>query len=301
MHDTEFNREQTVKFLVWTFAIAYILQIAAAYLYNNVNIFAGQALVMLVMLVPALGVLLSGAGLKDMGWKPQIRKNIKWILTAWFTPAILTIAGAALYFMVFPGHFDLSGGFIVQSAGPQALEQMEAQGLTYPLYVLVSLAGIVTYAPLINMFPALGEEIGWRGFLYPQLQARFGRKKGWILGGIIWGAWHWPLIWLIGYEYGFGYVGFPVLGMLLFCLFTVALGIWCDRLYERSGSIWLPALLHGAINAAAGLPLTVCLPDTGSFRLLGPAPNGLIAGLPMLILAAVCLLREVRQSPQEKA
>ena len=75
------------------------------------------------------------------------------------------------------------------------------------------------------MIAALGEEIGWRGFLYPQLEAGVGRRKGWILGGIIWGAWHWPLIWLIGYEYGaaagnsVGYAGFPVTGMLLFLLF----------------------------------------------------------------------------------
>ena len=297
MRDMEFNREQTVKYLVWTFGAAYILQIAAAYLYNNVNIMAGQALVMLVMFVPALGVLLSGAGLKDMGWKPQIRKNIKWIVTAWFTPVILTIAGSALYFLFFPGHFDLSGQYIVQSAGPQVLEQMEAQGITYPLYVLISLAGIVTYAPLINMFPALGEEIGWRGFLYPQLQARFGRKKGWILGGIIWGAWHWPLIWLIGYEYGAaaantaGYAGFPVSGMLLFCVIAAGLGILHGWLYEKSGCIWVPSLFHGAVNAAASLPLAVCLTNTGTARLLGPAPMGILAAVPFLAAAAVLLVR----------
>ena len=156
----------------------------------------------------------------------------------------------------------------------------------------------VTYAPLLNGIVALGEELGWRGFLYPRLKTRFRYGKGTVLGGIIWGAWHWPLICLIGYEYGVaagnnaGYFGYPVSGMLLFCVFTVAGGILCDRLYEKSGSIWLPSVFHGALNAVATLPLAVCLTDTGSARLLGPVPNGLLAGLPLIIIAAVFFIRK---------
>ncbi|MBO4367338.1 MAG: CPBP family intramembrane metalloprotease, partial [Clostridia bacterium] len=143
--------------------------------------------------------------------------------------------------------------------------------------------------------------IGWRGFLYPQLKARFGRRKGWLLGGAIWGAWHWPLIWLIGYEYGkaagnsAGYALFPLSGMLLFCVITAGWGILHDRLYEKTCTIWVPALFHGAVNAAAALPLAVCLTDTGSARLLGPAPMGILAGLPFLAAAAVILWRTKKQ------
>ncbi|MBR5382502.1 MAG: CPBP family intramembrane metalloprotease, partial [Clostridia bacterium] len=130
-----------------------------------------------------------------------------------------------------------------------------------------------------------------------QLKAGFGRRKGWLLAGVIWGAWHWPLIWLIGYEYGAavansaGYVGFPVTGMLLFCVVTVVWGILHDWLYEKTGSIWVPSVFHGAINTAAALPLLVCLTDTGSARLLGPQAMGIIAVLPFLIAAAALLFR----------
>ena len=297
MRNMEFNKSRMTKYLVWTFVLAYIIQIGAAYVYNSVNRTIGQLVIGAMMFVPTLGVLLSGAGLKGMGWKPLIRKNIKTILIAWFAPLVLTVAGAALYFLIFPGHFDMSGEYVAASVGSEALEQMEAQGISYPVYALIGVIGGITYAPIINMFLGLGEEIGWRGFLYPQLKTRFGRRKGWLLGGAIWGAWHWPLIWLIGYEYGAaagnraGYVGFPVVGMLLFCIITVGWGILHDWLYERSGSIWVPALFHGAINAAASLPLTVCLTDTGSARLLGPVPVGIVAGLPFLAAAAVLFLR----------
>ena len=296
MRKAEFNKARIVKYLVWTFALAYIVQFGAAKIYRT-DRSIGQLILAAMMFVPTLGVLLSGGKLNSMGWKPQIRKNIRTILIAWFAPVVLTALGAALYFLVFPKHFDLSGGYVLAIGGEEALNQMKAQGIPYSIYTLIGVISSITYAPLINMFVALGEEIGWRGFLYPQLKAGFGRKKGWLLGGIIWGAWHWPLIWLIGYEYGaaagnsIGYEGFPVTGMLLFCINAVGLGILHDRLYEKSGSIWVPSLFHGAFNAAATIPLTVCLPNTGSVRLLGPAPNGVISGLPILIFAAVLFLR----------
>ena len=297
MCDVEFNRTQVVKYLAWTFGLAYAIQVGVWALFSSGNAIAGQLVMAAMMLVPTLGVVLSGAGLAGLGWKPQIKKNVKTILIAWFGPAVLTAIGAALYFLVFPKHFDLSGSYMVASGGEEAIEIMEAQGIGYTMYVLISVIACVTYAPLINTFVGLGEEIGWRGFLYPQLKARFGRTRGLVLGGIIWGAWHWPLIGLIGYEYGAaagnaaGYVGYPVLGMLVFCVFTVALGIFCDWVYEQSESIWLPALLHGAINAAATMPAMLCVIDTGSFRLLGPAPNGLLAGVPFLVVAALLVAR----------
>ena len=300
MRETEFNKTQVVKYLAWTFGLAYAIQFGAAYLYINVSMMVGQLVVAAMMFVPTLSVVLSGAKLKGMGWRPQIKKNIRTILTAWFGPAVLTAAGAALYFLLFPGHFDLGGEYVKVSAGAEAFKQMEAAGISYPMYVLITAAGAVTYGPLINTFVALGEEIGWRGFLYPQLKTKFGKQKAWILGGIIWGAWHWPLIWLIGYEYGAaagnqaGYFGFPIVGMLLFCVITVGLGILHDWLYEKSGSIWVPAILHGAFNAAATIPLTMCMVNTGSARLLGPAPVGVLAGSPLLIIAAVLLTKAGR-------
>ena len=297
MRNAAYNKGQVIKYLAWTLGLAWAVQFAAAPLYRTHRIL-GQLVIAAMMFVPALGVWLAGGKFSGMGWKPQFKKNLRSILIAWFAPLLLTALGAALYFLIFPGHFDLTGAYLKASGGAEALKQMEAQGLSYPLYVLVGVLGGLTYAPLINAFLALGEEIGWRGFLYPQLKARFGLRHGRLLGGAIWGAWHWPLIWLIGYEYGAatgnaaGYFGFPVVGMLLFCVITVGWGILHDWLYERTGSIWVPSLFHGAINAAVTLPLSMCLTDTGTARLLGPAPMGLIAGLPFLIAAAAVFLHE---------
>ena len=185
------------------------------------------------------------------------------------------------------------------------MRQMEAQGVSYPMYVLVTLISSITIAPLINTVVALGEELGWRGFLYPQLKERFGKQKGWVLGGIIWGAWHWPLIALIGYEYGaaagnpVGYAGFPVSGMIMFAIITISWGILHDWLYEKSECIWVPSLFHGAVNAIASLPLVLCRINTGTIRLLGPAPVGILSGLPFLLIALMLYRRAGKESGSE--
>ena len=296
MRNTEFNRKQVTRYLLVTFGFAYLIQFLAAPLYRS-NRSAAQLVLAAMMFVPALGVLLCGANLKGMGWKPRIRKNVRPILFAWFAPFLLTVIGAVLYFLVLPQHVDLSGGYLSALGGAEALAQLKEQGISYPMYVLISAVSSITYAPLLNMIAALGEELGWRGFLYPQLKDRFGRTKGWLLGGVIWGAWHWPLIALVGYEYGAaagnsaGYIGAPVTGMLMFSFITAGLGVLHAWVYEKSECIWLPSLLHGAFNAAAALPLALCLTNTGTYRLLGPAPNGLLSGLPFLI-AAVLILRK---------
>ncbi|MCH5194885.1 MAG: CPBP family intramembrane metalloprotease [Oscillospiraceae bacterium] len=296
MNDSVFNKKKTIKYLIWTFLVAWVMQVIIGILYKNGLAAVGQLLLSVTMFAPLLGVLLSGQKLSGMGWKPRLRGKIKFLLAAWLLPAFLTAIGAALYFVVFPGHFDMSGEYIAANIGTEALEQLEAQGLTYPMYVLISVIACITYAPLVNMITAVGEEAGWRGFLYPQLKARFGRKKGWLIGGIIWGIWHWPVMWLIGYEYGTDYVGFPIVGMLLFCVITIVLGILCDWLYEKTGCIWIPSVFHGAFNAAAAIPMAICITGTGSAILLGPAPIGVLAGSPIIIFAIILLLKgEKRQ------
>jgi len=98
MKNTEFNRSQVVKYLVWTFGLAYIIQVGVGVLYKSGNAMIGQLIMAGMMFVPTLGVLLSGSKLSGVGWKLHIKKNIKPLLIAWFAPAILTTIGALLYF-----------------------------------------------------------------------------------------------------------------------------------------------------------------------------------------------------------
>lgn len=80
---------RVVKFLGWTFALAFISK------KNPVT----QIIMVVIMFVPTLGVILSGVKFSSIQWKPRFRKNAKLILLSWFLPSILTALGALLYLM----------------------------------------------------------------------------------------------------------------------------------------------------------------------------------------------------------
>lgn len=287
------TKKQLFVFLAVCFGAAWGMQALAAAAYGKGSLAVYQLVVMLMMYVPFLAVLLSGGRLKGMGWKPRLRGRLRFLAGAWLLPAVFAIIGAALYFALFPQTFDRTGAYLAAMAGENAVASLEAQGLTLLTYQIVTVIGAVTYAPVLNMFLALGEETGWRGYLYPWLKTRFGKTGGRLLGGVIWGIWHWPLMLLTGYEYGVEYPGWPVLGPLCFCVFTVSAGIFLDVLYEKTECIWIPSLAHGAINAAT-FALLFFNPAYGEYMLFGPVPNGLVSGLPLLLTAAVISVRQHR-------
>ena len=263
-----------------------------------------QIVIAAAMFTPLLGVLLAHGGLSEektgVRWKPVVVGHGRWYLLAWFAPAAVSIVCAALYFLLFPSRFD--GSMPVLQAQLDAAAEAAGQEvpLAAPVLAVIQLLQAVSYAPFLNAVLAVGEETGWRGYMTPYLARRFGRRTGLVLAGCLWAVWHWPLILCAGYEYGTGYPGAPFTGMLLMCVATTALGILLSFLYEKAGSIWAPALAHGAINAAAGVGALFLRADTTSL-FLGPTPFGLVAGIPLFALAAWVLLRRQPEPEPEEA
>lgn len=281
-----------VKYIIGSFGIAWVLQVVASMMAWKGNQIAFSMILAVSMYAPFVGTLLAGIPLRGMGWKPKFKGNFLAIVAAWIGPIVLTVLGAVLYFVVFPERLDFTGKYLVASVGETAMQQLEAAGITPELYLVIALIQCITYAPFVNMFAALGEEVGWRGAMQPMLNDRFGKRTGRILGGIIWGAWHWPVIALAGYEYGTNYWGYPMFGMLLFCLFTIAAGTLEDALYEKSKCIWIPSLMHGSINAIATVPMMVGGSEYMDQMILGPAPVGIISMIPMLMVAIWVLVKK---------
>ncbi len=281
-----------LRYLLGAFGLAWPLQVLASYFAIQGSRPLFQGLTLLCMLAPLAAALLAKLPLREMGWGLNMRGKGKWFFAAWLGPALLGTAGAALYYLLFPARLDTSGAYLSAQYGEELYAQLTAQGLSPATLTAVAFAQALSYAPFLNAIPALGEEIGWRGALYPMLKERFGPAKGRLLGGVIWGVWHWPLMLLAGYEYGFGYWGAPVLGLLLFCLFTVGCGTLLDLVYEKTGSIWIPALGHGAVNAFAGVPILLLNPAYADRLTVGPLMIGVIGGAPMLLLALFVLLKK---------
>ena len=215
-------------------------------------------------------------------------------------PAAVTALGAVLYFALLPQSFDPNMGYMETVYIAQFGEEVyRAQGGAelLRLSMVSQIAMALTVAPFMNLLFALGEEVGWRGWLYPRLISRLGVTRGVLAGGVIWGLWHLPVT-VNGHNYGVGYPGWPVAGVLAMCLFCFSAGVCLCWLTVRSGSIWPAALAHGAINAV-GAAGQFFLPAEGANLLFGPAPAGVLAGLPLLALALLALrhLRKLEHTP----
>ena len=289
-------------YFLFAFGMAWLLQVyASLLLLRDGNAAAYQLLLAVSMFCPLVSVLLVQKFWlhqpTGISWRPRLKGNGRYLLAAWFGPAVFTVLAAVLYFAVFPSRLDFSGSWLVAAYGGE----MDAQTLRSQLgvstlsYLLQNGLFAVLLAPAINMFPALGEEVGWRGYMMPRLKEQFGLLNGRLLGGVVWGVWHWPLMLLVGYEYGTNYLGAPLLGLVVWCVVCFALNTLLDILYEKTESIWVPAIAHGAFNAIAALPQVLVTPADAYYNVLGPMPIGLIAALPMLAAAVWLTLREMKQ------
>ena len=287
-------------YFLLAFGLAWLCQVyASLLLIRDGNAALYRLLLTVSMFCPLLAVLLVQKVFQrqptGIGWKVQGKR--RYWLAAWFGPAVFTVLAAVLYFAVFPHRLDLSGSWLATAYGGE----MDAQTLRRELgvsnlsYMLETGLFAVTLAPVINMFAALGEEAGWRGYMMPHLKEQLGLLNGRLLGGVIWGVWHWPIMLLTGYEYGTNYLGAPVLGLVVWCVVCFALNTLLDWLYEKTGCIWVSAIAHGAFNAVAALFVVLTSPADAYYNVLGPMPIGLIGMLPMLALAVWLTLRQMKQ------
>ena len=284
-------------YFLFAFGLAWLLQVyASLLLIRDGNATAYQALLAVSMFCPLAATLLVKKVFlhqpTGIGWKVQGKR--RYWLAAWFGPAVFTVLAAVLYFAVFPSRLDLSGSWLVTAYGGEmdAATLRSQLGVSSASYILETGLVAITLAPAINMFFALGEEAGWRGYMMPRLKERFGLLNGRLLGGVIWGVWHWPLMLLVGYEYGTNYLGAPVLGLFVWCVVCFALNTLLDWLYEKTGCIWVPSIAHGAFNAVASLFVVLTNPADTYYNVLGPMPIGLIGMLPMLAAAVWLTLRK---------
>ncbi len=155
-------------------------------------------------------------------------------------------------------------------------------GLSPNIFLILAALQSVLLAPILAIVIAFGEEYGWRGYLQSEL-FKLGRVRGVLLLGVIWGAWHWPLI-LMGYNYP----DHPLLGMLLMALYTTGLAVVLGYAVLRSGSVLLSAYLHALNNQVVAFIVAMGFKpfDTAFSFDIG------IFGIATLALVAMLVLRD---------
>ena len=136
------------------------------------------------------------------------------------------------------------------------------------------------------------EEIGWTGFAYPQMRARFGWLPAALLLGVLWGLWHLPVVDSLGAASPHGSY-WPEF-FAAFIAVLIAIRVLIAWTYEHTGSLRMAQLLHAS---STGFLVILSAPR------VTPAQEALwyiiYAGLLWAIVITVISLQRKLSSPIE--
>jgi len=168
------RRYPLATFFVVVYALTWLVWVPRAL--GEVPFLLGRAWtwVPAVAAVVVAGLVLGRPALRDLGSRlVRWRVGWRWYAVVLLGPAVFSVAVAAIY-------SALGGSWAV--AVPPAL--VDTPILLLPLFLLI-------YA----FTDGIGEELAWRGFALPRLLARYAPVVASLILGVIWAAWHLPLLW----------------------------------------------------------------------------------------------------------
>ena len=144
-----------------------------------------------------------------------------------------------LALLLFPALFLVAWGLTTMTGGRGA----DAGGTT-------ARAIAIAFSFNLILGGALGEEVGWRGFLLPQLLKRSSPLAASLLLGLVWALWHLP----IDLASGFAVQG--PLAIFARIFWTLPVSVIFTWLYLRSrGSLLVALFLHTSLNVLPDLGL----------------------------------------------
>ena len=133
---------------------------------------------------------------------------------------------------------------------------------------IVTLVGFVLLTASVGLIPklsrALGEEIGWRGFLVPELSKVVHFPMVGLVSGLMWAVYHYPVLLFADYNAG----GPAWYSLVCFTLMVVADSYILAWLTLRSNSLWPAAILHASHNLFVQSIFTPLTSDTGPTKFI---------------------------------
>jgi membrane protease YdiL (CAAX protease family) len=244
------------------------------------NLGMGRGLVVhTLMWCPTLAALstcyLSGITISSLGfcW-PRMR----YIGLGYGLPILYALLAYVPYWLSVRGGFDLPH-FAASSAS--AFELHTTTGA-----LLLNIALMLGYGVISSTTSGLGEEIGWRGFLFPSLFRLTSPMSAILISGIIWALWHYPGI--LGANYNSG--GPAWVALVCFTWMVISGAAIFGWLRIKSGSVWPAAIAHGSHNLFIQ---AICDPLTRQNKTsaVWTTEFGILLAVTTTIVALVCWLK----------
>jgi membrane protease YdiL (CAAX protease family) len=123
-----------------------------------------------------------------------------------------------------------------------------------PLAMIGGLPTMLVLTVYMLIQVGIGEEIGWRGYALPKLQAAYSAFISSVILGVIWTLWHLPVF----FNPSTGYSITPFWVFLVFLLPVSILITWIFN--STGGSVLMVMILHAVLNAS-GTPLWRAIPE----------------------------------------
>jgi uncharacterized protein len=182
-----------------------------------------------------LTYVLLGLNLGDLGWRWG---ETRYMAAAYLIPLFYCAIAYGGVWISGLGHF-YNREFVAGLVTTYGLGKL-SPALLIGMQVFFSMTGALVLA----VGRALGEEIGWRGLLAPQLSKRFNFTTTALICGCIHGVWHFPV--LLFSNYNEGTPSWYALSCFMVAIIAFSFIITWLRL--KSGSVWAAALLHASHN-----------------------------------------------------
>jgi uncharacterized protein len=169
-------------------------------------------------------------GKRRAGRHPLLARSF---LVAWISPLFV---GLVAY-----GAAWLTG---LETFAPRSLEALGLAHTPGLVRLAVSIGVMLTLGTVMSAATALGEELGWRGYMLTRL-VDAGVPRPVLVSAAIWGAWHLPLI--VSGQYAAG--PRPLLSAACFFVGILGGGLVAGYVRLASGSVWPAVVFHAAWNS----------------------------------------------------
>jgi len=242
---------KSIVFLLLTFAVSWGIAIGGWALGGHQTPLGAFASLFGMMTGPAIAALVcafafeKGRRIEALGlrFKPNW-----WWLFAYLIAVALCAASVGVTVLLSDRTLgDLQANLlqVAQQAG-----QDVSQVPDLPLVPIILFQALVMGAAINSVLLTFTEELGWRGYLHG-LWRPSGFWRTSLATGAIWGVWHAPAIYLFGHNYPTE----RALGVAIFVIWCTLLSPVMTLVRDRAGSVWAAGILHGTINAVAGVSI----------------------------------------------